>query len=165
MEATFGARVRAMRIEARKTQDELAGALTERGFACSRRWVTGIEGGEFEPSIAGLLALQAVLGADVRYLLMGAQPEDSEFLARLRGMEPLMDDRGRREVLRVASHQVEEAATGAEVTRLLREVRPDLAGLLDELAAMPALTPPGPAEVPDTAEATRPQRQRGRGQA
>ena len=100
-----------MRIERNLSQDGLAMCLPSRRHLS---WVSKVEAGKQEPGIADLEALADALRVSVDWLVRGNTVEETEFVARLRGMEPLMDDRGRREVLAVAQRQVEERQATAD---------------------------------------------------
>lgn len=110
-----GERIRLARIERNFSQEGLASLCPPgpRGPR-SATWVYGIEKGTQEPSLGDLLSIAENLQIDVAWLLTGEQSGDSEFLARLRGMEPLLDATGQRTVLAAAETQVEESKRRAE---------------------------------------------------
>ena len=110
--------------------------------------------------LATLIQMADVLNVSLDYLLAGrAGSGDSEFIARLRGMEPELNSRAKRMVLTVAQQEVAEAAAErAEASssydalmadlrkRAEAEGRDSVLPLLDELAAQPPTThrDPGP---------------------
>lgn len=94
-----------MRIERNLSQGGLATALASKRHLS---WVSKIERGEIEPALSDISALAKVLNVHVEWLLNGEDADDSEFLARLRGMETQMDERGKRAVLATAEREVEE---------------------------------------------------------
>lgn len=102
-----------MRIERNLSQGGLAamcppytraGKTTVRSAA----WLSNIETGKYEPSIGDLVALADGLNVSPGYLLTGDESGDSEFVARMRGMEGMLDERGKRAVLATAEREVEE---------------------------------------------------------
>lgn len=99
-----------MREELGLSQTELAGLFppTSRGPR-TKNWIAAVEAGRQEIKLAELPLFEAVLHADVRWLLTGEASGDTEFVARLRVMEGQMDGRGQREVLATAARQVEES--------------------------------------------------------
>lgn len=139
-----------MRIERNLSQEGLA-SLLPGGHRFT--WVSRIERGGQEPSLPDLRALAAALQVDVRWLITGDAGEDSEFLAQLRGIEPLLDDRGRAAVIATARYEVQEAVPES-LEASLRRQHPELGPLLDELAQQEAARLRGqtaPAVVPAVA--------------
>lgn len=120
-----------MRIERNLSQDGLASAMPSgRKLA----WVSKVETGRQEPNLADLAALGRALQVSVGWLVTGDDSGETEFVARLRAMEPLMDERGRREVLATAQRQVEEAERReAALRRLLAD--PEIEARYQELLA------------------------------
>lgn len=128
-----------MRIERNLSQDGLASLLPTftRGGKTTKRtsaWVSNLETGKNEPAIADLVALADVLQVSVGWLVTGDESGETEFVTRLRGMESLMDERGRREVLATAQRQVEENnRREAAMRRLLED--PEIQARYEELLA------------------------------
>jgi len=111
--SALGARIRDVRIERNLSQGGLAAMCppyTRAGKTTVRSstWLSNIEQGKFEPSIGDLVALADALQVPVGWLLTGVESGDSEFVARMRGMEGMLDERGKRAVVALAEVQVEE---------------------------------------------------------
>ncbi len=104
VEETFGGRVRALRAERGLSQEALAGLCGH-----GNSWLSRIEGDITEPSLADLRALADGLKVAVGWLVTGEASGDTEFIARLKGLEKQLDRRGRNAVLAVAQQQVDDA--------------------------------------------------------
>lgn len=116
--AGWGDRIRAARLERGLSQDGVAALCppyTRGGKTTARTgaWLGYIEKEQGEPSLSDLIEISRILQADVRWILTGEESGDSEFIARLRGIEPLLDERAKRTVLRTAAGEAEDAALPA----------------------------------------------------
>ena len=100
-----------MRIERNLSQDGLAALMPKRRHLS---WVSGIERGLQEPNLSDLHGLSAALQVSMGWLVSGSASGETEFVTRLRGMEPLLDERGQRAVLATAEREVEESKTRAD---------------------------------------------------
>ncbi len=109
-ENTFGERVRAMREEHDLTQADLAALLPDgsRG-ARTGNWVSQVEAGTVPAKLEWLPDFSRALGVSIEWLVTGEASGDSEFIARLRGLEPQLDRRGRNAVLAIAQQQVDDS--------------------------------------------------------
>jgi transcriptional regulator with XRE-family HTH domain len=160
----IGQRVRNARLEANLSQDGLADVVPG-GHHLS--WVSKVENGQIPGlKVADVLAIAEVTKTPAELLLVGEKTEDSEYMARLRGMEPFIDESGQRTVLATAVQQVEEtqlrqvaastlSAREAELIRLVRsEEGPRSLALLESMIALArGSSEPGvPRETPDGAD-------------
>lgn len=118
------------------------GVRTERGKLASRRWVAGLESGEYVPSFEQLPVIAGVLGTKPWTLAWGASVQgDSDFVAAMRGLDEQLDDRGRLTVLLLAQQEA----------RLVR----DMASPWDKVAtAGPIPVPRGFVQEPEPPEKT-----------
>lgn len=136
-EQTFGERVRAMRIERNLSQDGLATSLPKPKHLS---WVSRVEKGTQDVLLSDIYGLAEVLKVDAGWLIHG-DAEDTEFVARLRGLEPMIDPSGQRTVLATAEFQVEESKKRAlaanlsdeeaELVALLRDAPDSLRAILE----------------------------------
>lgn len=109
-EQSFGARVRAVRTELHLSQEQLAArCISSDGEARSASWVSRIESDGLDPTIYDLRVISDALGVAVGWLVNGAASGDSEFIARMKGLELQLDRRGRNAVLAIAQQQVEDS--------------------------------------------------------
>jgi transcriptional regulator with XRE-family HTH domain len=132
-EQNLGDRVRAMRIEQNLSLEGLAAALQKQGVKHHFSWFSKVELNQINLSLSDLYALSGTLKVTPGWLVSGDLIE-TEFVTRLRGMEPLMDDRGRREVMATAQRQVDENTVRARaIERLLSD--PELEARYQELLA------------------------------
>lgn len=108
-EITFGERVRAMRIELGLTQPDLAARFpaTSRGER-TPNWVSSIETGKQRIRLEEIPLIAEVLGVTVGWLLTGEASGDSEFITRMKGLEPQLDRRGRLAVFAIAQQQIKD---------------------------------------------------------
>lgn len=104
-----GERIRLVREDRGLSQGGLAALLPpgQRG-ARTANYVSNIETGKQDITSSEIVEIARGLHVDPAWILLGDQHE-SEFVAQMRGMEPMMDERGKRQVLRTAEQQVEEA--------------------------------------------------------
>lgn len=118
VEETFGDRVRDIRIERNLSLEGLAGLLPEQHHFT---WISKVEKNQVNLKLSDIYSLAEALHVDAGWLLSGDR-DDSEFVARLRGMEKTMDERGRQTVLLTAAEQVRqfEAAFNAAVETMVR---------------------------------------------
>ena len=158
-EATFGERVRAMRIERNLSQEGLA-SLLPKGRHLT--WVSRVERGTQNVVLSDLYDLAAVLQVGPSWLVEG-DALDTEFASRLKGMEGNLDERGKRAVLATAEREVEEsrkrdaerlAEDEAEMVRLFRAASPEERDLLLAAAGRES-GQPLPVHTPRPAEETR----------
>lgn len=107
----FGDRLHGLREELRLTQEALAQRVADETgdpTGHTNSWVSKLEGGKSEPTLFDLAALARALGTTVGWLVTGAESGDSEWLGRLRSLEPQLDRRGLRAVITVALQQIED---------------------------------------------------------
>lgn len=95
-----------MRIEKNLSLEGLAAASGEHHFT----WYQKVEKDRLNLKLSDIYHLAEILGVTPGWLLDGDR-DDSEFVSRLRGMEPQLDERGKRAVLATAEREVEEAKT------------------------------------------------------
>lgn len=115
----LGGRIRDVRIDRNLSQGGLAAMCppyTRAGKTTVRSstWLSNIENGKYEPSIGDLVAIADALCVTTGYLLTGEDSGDTEFVARIRGMERHLDERGRRAVIATAEREAEEYRRSAQ---------------------------------------------------
>lgn len=118
VEQTLGDRVRAIRIERNLSLEGLAPLLP---LAHHFTWIGKVENDKIDLKLADVYSLATALEVSPGWLVNG-DVEDTEFVTRLRAMEPKMDERGRREVLASAQRQVEEAALARKQADAYEEI-------------------------------------------
>ena len=146
VEQTFGERVRAMRIERNLSLESLAAALPKKHHLS---WLSKVEKGTQDVLLSDIYGLAEVLSVSAGWLIHG-DAEETEFTARLRGMEAELDERGKRTVIATAAFQVEETKKRlldglpedeAELLRRYRELTPRQRSLLLAAAGEPSEHP------------------------
>lgn len=113
LEQTIGDRIRAMRIErGMRSQRALAERLTALGFPTTRKQIGDWESNATKPHTPEQWrGLEVALRVGQDYLMHGEDEEeggDSEFIARIRGLEASLRPRDRRHVLRVIQSLIDE---------------------------------------------------------
>lgn len=120
-ESTIGARIRAMRLErGLRSAEALALRMSELGYATSRKQVADWERNAYEPGVLHRIGLSAALRVGQDYLLFGEDEEaggESEFIARLRGLESSLRPRDRRSILALVESMVRENEEEEELAR------------------------------------------------
>ncbi|MGE0133720.1 MAG: helix-turn-helix domain-containing protein [Dehalococcoidia bacterium] len=94
-------RLQQARLDADMSQADVAAA-----FNRAAQWISKIEKGEITPRADHLAALCVVLGADAGWVIAGDASGMSEFVSRMRALEPRLDARGRAMVLGAAEAAV-----------------------------------------------------------
>ncbi len=129
--ATTGGRVRTLRIERDLSQAELAAAFPGKR---TQAWVSSVETGRQQLANEYAAPLAAILGVTEAYLLTGDRGGDSSFIAKMRGLEPLLDERAQRAVVVLAEQQAQESERReAAMRRLLAD--PEIQARYEELLA------------------------------
>lgn len=98
-----------MREELGLTQPELAALFppTSRGERTAN-WISSIETDKQRVRVEEIPLFAQALGVTVGWLVMGEASGDSEFIARIKGMELRLDRRARNAVLKIAQQQIED---------------------------------------------------------
>lgn len=111
-EEKIGDRIRALRVDLFRSQQELVDRLSELGYSISRKQIADWESNATQPHLPEQWrGLESALGATRAYLMDGTRPEwsgDSEFIARLKILERELRDRDKRTIIAMVQSTIEE---------------------------------------------------------
>lgn len=111
-----GQRIALRRAALSLSQEAVVGQMAPRERAgemrgYTREWLSGVESGKTDPSVAQFYELAAVLRTTPGWLLAGDASGDSEFVAAMRGYDEDLDERGRIMLLTQAGAEAQQART------------------------------------------------------